>query len=114
MASGRASVTPGLGRALPSTTVPDAAITSHAPAAQQIDLRRQFATARLIAIIAGVLGALAALATPFLPVTQTTATVSWPQQGTVRSIDAPLMSQVPIEVHGAIPCSVVAALPPRG
>ncbi|MFR9752758.1 arabinosyltransferase domain-containing protein [Nocardia sp. 004] len=75
---------------------------------------RDFRTARIIALIAGVLGALFALATPFLPVTQTTAVLSWPQNGTLGTVQAPLMSQVPIELDATIPCDVVAQLPGRG
>ena len=57
--------------------------TPAAPAAgDSTDLRTQFRTARLIAIVTGLLGAFLALATPFLPVVQTTAVVNWPQYGT--------------------------------
>nr|WP_239003742.1 arabinosyltransferase domain-containing protein [Nocardia panacis] len=75
---------------------------------------RDFRTARLIALIAGVLGALFALATPFLPVTQTTAELNWPQGGTLGSVQAPLMSQVPIDLRASIPCAAVAELPAQG
>nr|WP_084515083.1 arabinosyltransferase domain-containing protein [Nocardia acidivorans] len=68
----------------------------------------------MIAIVAGVLGALFALATPFLPVKQTTAVVNWPQNGTLGSIDAPLVSQVPTDLTATIPCSAIAQLDPRG
>ncbi|MGV9412313.1 arabinosyltransferase domain-containing protein [Nocardia sp. NPDC003693] len=75
---------------------------------------RDYRTAKLIAIVAGVLGALFALATPFLPVKQTVATVQWPQRGTLESIDAALMSQVPLELTATIPCAAVNQLDPRG
>ncbi|MRH86128.1 arabinosyltransferase [Nocardia sp. SYP-A9097] len=68
----------------------------------------------MIAIVAGVLGALFALATPFLPVEQTTAVVDWPQNGTLGNVDAPLMSQVPIDLTASIPCSAIQQLDPRG
>ncbi len=67
-------------------------------------------TARLIALVTGVLGALLAIATPFLPVVQTTAVVNWPQGPTVQDVDAPLMSQVPLDVTASIPCASVNAL----
>ncbi|WP_405179069.1 arabinosyltransferase domain-containing protein [Nocardia sp. NBC_01377] len=75
---------------------------------------RDFRTARIIALVAGLIGALLALATPFLPVTQTTAVLNWPQGGTLGNVQAPLMSQVPIELQATIPCSAVEALPPQG
>nr|WP_245550729.1 arabinosyltransferase domain-containing protein [Nocardia paucivorans] len=70
--------------------------------------------ARLLAVVFGILGALFALATPFLPVVQTTATLSWPQNGALGNVQAPLMSQVPIELTASIPCAAVQQLPPQG
>ncbi|KIA60326.1 arabinosyltransferase domain-containing protein [Nocardia vulneris] len=81
-----------------------------APAASPADFR----TARIIALVAGLLGALLAIATPFLPVTQTTAVLNWPQTATLGNVQAPLMSQVPIDLKATIPCSTVAQLPERG
>lgn len=75
---------------------------------------RDYRIAKMIAIVAGVLGALFALATPFLPVKQTTAVVNWPQGGTLGNIDAALMSQVPLDLKAAIPCTAVQQLDPRG
>ncbi|WP_167471412.1 arabinosyltransferase domain-containing protein [Nocardia arthritidis] len=95
--------------------MPDAAtavLTKPEPAAAVAP--RDFHIARLIALIAGVLGALFALATPFLPVTQTTAVLNWPQDGKLGNLQAPLMSQVPIDLRATIPCSAVAQLPPQG
>ncbi|MEV0355988.1 arabinosyltransferase domain-containing protein [Nocardia sp. NPDC050697] len=83
------------------------------PAAPQV-APQDYRIARLIALIAGVLGALLALATPFLPVTQTTAALQWPQGGSVQNVQAPLMSQVPLELRATIPCSAVEQLPPQG
>ncbi|WP_043646514.1 arabinosyltransferase domain-containing protein [Nocardia thailandica] len=84
------------------------------PPAQPAASAKDFRTARWIALIAGILGALFALATPFLPVTQTTAEVNWPQGGTVGNVQAPLMSQVPLDVTATIPCATVAQLPAQG
>ncbi|MFC8045053.1 arabinosyltransferase domain-containing protein [Nocardia sp. NPDC057353] len=92
---------------------PATAVLSKPPAAPQV-APQDYRVARLIALIAGVLGALLALATPFLPVTQTTATLQWPQGGSVQNVQAPLMSQVPLELRATIPCSAVAQLPPQG
>ncbi|WP_371830391.1 arabinosyltransferase domain-containing protein [Antrihabitans cavernicola] len=84
------------------------------PVVPRVDLRKEFRTARLIAIVTGLLGALLALATPFLPVVQTTAAVNWPQGGQVASVDAPLVSEVPIDLGASIPCSTVNQVPARG
>ena len=93
-------------------SVPD--VVTASPVGPRADFRKEFATARLIAVVAGLLGTLLALATPFLPVTQTTAKVNWPQSGQLTSIDAPLVSEVPVDLSTDIPCSTVAQLPARG
>ncbi|MCM6776843.1 arabinosyltransferase domain-containing protein [Nocardia sp. CDC141] len=72
---------------------------------------RDFRTARWIALVAGLLGAVFAIATPFLPVQQTTAEVNWPQDGTIGNVEAPLMSQVPVDLDASIPCALVAQVP---
>jgi arabinosyltransferase B len=81
-----------------------------APAAAPNDFR----TARIVALVAGVLGALFALASPFLPIAQTTAVLNWPQDGKLGNVQAPLVSQVPIDLDATIPCAAVAELPPQG
>ena len=65
-------------------------------------------------MVTGVLGALLAIAVPFLPVTQTTAVLNWPQGDSLQNLQAPLMSQVPIDLTASVPCATVAALPPQG
>ncbi|WP_422743946.1 arabinosyltransferase domain-containing protein [Mycobacterium sp. WMMD1722] len=67
-------------------------------------------TARLIAIVAGLLGAVMALATPLLPVTQTTAELNWPQDGVLRSVDAPLIGYVATDLTITVPCQAAAGL----
>lgn len=71
-------------------------------------------TARWVATIAGLLGMLLAVATPLLPVTQTTATLNWPQQGALDNVTAPLISQAPVDLTATIPCEVVAGMPGDG
>lgn len=75
-------------------------------------------TARLVAILTGALGILLCGLTPLLPVTQTTATVLWPQapgsDGMVGSVTAPLVSGAPQALEVSIPCSAIAGLPPAG
>ncbi|MBY6437316.1 arabinosyltransferase [Rhodococcus kroppenstedtii] len=78
------------------------------------DVRAQYRTTRLIAVVAGLLGTLFAVLTPFLPVTQDDASIGWPQNGTLDSVDAPLMSQVPQSMSVTVPCTAVAALPAGG
>ncbi|MCG7594690.1 arabinosyltransferase domain-containing protein [Mycobacterium sp. PSTR-4-N] len=70
--------------------------------------------ARWVATIAGLLGFVLAVATPLLPVTQTTATLNWPQQGRVDNVTAPLISQAPVTLTASIPCPVLAGMPARG
>lgn len=65
---------------------------------------------RLVAIVAGLLGTVLAVATPFLPVTQTTAQLNWPQNGTLTSVDAPLIGYVATDLNISIPCSAAEGL----
>ena len=51
------------------------------PSTSVIDAVPTYRTARTIAVVTGLLGALLAIATPFLPIKQTTAQLSWPQNG---------------------------------
>ncbi|AFM19669.1 cell wall arabinan synthesis protein [Mycolicibacterium chubuense NBB4] len=67
-------------------------------------------TARLIAIVAGLLGTLLAIVTPLLPVTQTTATLNWPQNGELASVDSPLIGYVATDLEITVPCSAAAGL----
>nr|WP_221247056.1 arabinosyltransferase domain-containing protein [Gordonia humi] len=57
------------------------------------------------------LGIVLALVTPLLPVNQTVAQISWPQDGTVNSVAAPLMSYAPIDLTADVPCTAVDRLP---
>lgn len=72
-------------------------------------------TARLVAFFAGLLGIALCAVTPFLPVTQTTATINWPQSvgddGFVSDITAPLVSGAPRSLTVTIPCRAVASMP---
>ncbi|GLB63763.1 arabinosyl transferase [Dietzia sp. NCCP-2495] len=69
---------------------------------------------RLISIVSGLLGTLCFLSLPFLPVSQTTASVQWPQNGSVDSVTAPLMAHSPQRVTATLPCALVADLPEDG
>ncbi|MGH3967149.1 MAG: arabinosyltransferase, partial [Mycobacterium sp.] len=70
--------------------------------------------ARWVATIAGLIGFVLSVATPLLPVVQTTATLTWPQQGQFKNVTAPLISQAPVNVTVEVPCAVVRAMPPKG
>ena len=67
-------------------------------------------TARIIAIVAGLLGAAMAMATPLLPVEQTTATLNWPQNGVLESVNAPLIGYVATDLTITVPCQAAAGL----
>ncbi|MGB3351223.1 MAG: arabinosyltransferase domain-containing protein, partial [Mycobacterium sp.] len=55
---------------------------------------------------------------PLLPVTQTTATIQWPQavdgDGNIESVTAPLVAGAPKSLDVVIPCRTVATLPADG
>ncbi|MFW0153289.1 arabinosyltransferase domain-containing protein [Mycobacterium sp. smrl_JER01] len=70
--------------------------------------------ARWVATIAGLLGFVMAVAVPLLPVTQTTATLNWPQQGELANVTAPLISQAPVNLTATVPCEVIAGMPADG
>ena len=70
--------------------------------------------ARWVATIAGLLGFVMAVATPLLPVTQTTATLNWPQQGQLANVTAPLIAQAPVSLTATVPCAVVGDMPAEG
>ncbi|MHC9294689.1 arabinosyltransferase domain-containing protein [Mycobacterium sp. LTG2003] len=75
---------------------------------------RDVKIARWVATIAGLLGFVMAVATPLLPVTQTTATLNWPQQGQLTNVTAPLITQAPVSLRATVPCSVVRDMPADG
>ena len=68
--------------------------------------------ARLLAAVAGVVAVVAALAVPFLPVSTTEATITWPQGQQLGaddpSIVAPLIAQTPQNLDISIPCAPLA------
>ncbi|MEV4129529.1 arabinosyltransferase domain-containing protein [Nocardia sp. NPDC049707] len=67
-----------------------------------------FTRNRLIALVSGLLGFVLALLTPLLPVKQDQAALDWPQAGST-SVEAPLVSYVPLRLNATLPCSVVTA-----
>ncbi|PQD98224.1 arabinosyltransferase [Mycobacterium sp. EPG1] len=77
-------------------------------------MRDDVKIARWVATIAGLLGFVMAAAVPLLPVTQTTATLNWPQQGQLANVTAPLISQAPVSLTATVPCEVVRDMPADG
>ncbi|WP_165943067.1 arabinosyltransferase domain-containing protein [Gordonia zhaorongruii] len=75
-------------------------------------------TARLLAIVAGLVAVVAAVLVPLLPVSTTSASVSWPQGQTLNADDpsvvAPLVAQTPKSLDVTIPCEALATLPAEG
>ncbi|MEV0947148.1 arabinosyltransferase domain-containing protein [Rhodococcus sp. NPDC049939] len=71
-------------------------------------------TFRILAITTGLLGFLLALAIPFLPVKQDAASIDWPQNGVLNSVEAPLVSYTPLNMQVSIPCSAFTHLEPEG
>ena len=73
---------------------------------------------RLVAVVAGIAGVVLCGLTPLLPVTQTTATITWPQgvaaDGLITDVTAPLVSGAPLALDVSIPCQAVATLPAAG
>ncbi|MDT5249625.1 MAG: arabinosyltransferase, partial [Mycobacterium sp.] len=73
---------------------------------------------RVVAVVAGIAGVVLCGLTPLLPVTQTTATINWPQgtaaDGLITDVTAPLVSGAPLALDVSIPCQAVATLPAAG
>src|SRR5699024_7344364 len=63
-----------------------------------------------LAIVSGLLGFLLFIATPFLPVNQQQSSFSWPQNGDLRSVTAPLISYSPESLDLSIPLSEIDKL----
>lgn len=66
--------------------------------------------ARLTAAITGFLGMVLFILAPFLPVNQTTATVTWPQHKSVKSVEAPLIAHSPQSISLDVPFSAIQAM----
>lgn len=69
---------------------------------------------KIVATVAGLLGFVLAVLTPLLPVVQTTATLSWPQNGQLKNVTAPLISLTPVSMTATVPCEVIRSMPPGG
>ncbi|MFE6864361.1 arabinosyltransferase domain-containing protein [Nocardia sp. NPDC057668] len=69
---------------------------------------------RPLALIAGLIAVLAAVAVPLLPITVDSATLSWPQGDSARSVEAPLVSYAPLTFDVTVPCAAVNQLAATG
>ncbi|WP_410170974.1 arabinosyltransferase domain-containing protein [Corynebacterium pygosceleis] len=63
-----------------------------------------------LAIVSGVLGFLMFVLTPFMPVSQTQSSFDWPQNDSLNSVNAPLISYVPQSLDVDIPVSAFSDL----
>ena len=72
---------------------------------ERLQLKKAPAWLGKLAIISGLLGLLMFVALPFLPVNQVQSHLNWPQNNTVESINAPLMSYTPQSMSMDIPLS---------
>lgn len=69
-------------------------------------------TAGLVALISGLISVVCAILIPILPVSQTTAEFSWPQNDSTTAVNAPLPGYYPQSLDATIPCSVFDDLDP--
>ncbi|MFT4200426.1 arabinosyltransferase domain-containing protein, partial [Gordonia sp. (in: high G+C Gram-positive bacteria)] len=70
--------------------------------------------AKILATVAGLLGTILAIAMTVLPVDRDTAKIQWPENGTVSSVVAPLVSYVATDMKVEVPCSAATQLPASG
>ena len=63
-----------------------------------------------LAISSGLLGLLMFVLLPFLPVNQVQSSLSWPQNGELASVNAPLISYAPQSLDATIPVSALDSL----
>lgn len=68
---------------------------------------------RFAAATLGLLGALLAAAVPLLPVIQETSVITWPQQGNLAPVNAPLTTFQPQSLAAEIPCGAAASVDAR-
>ncbi|MEU1981232.1 arabinosyltransferase domain-containing protein [Nocardia sp. NPDC019395] len=70
--------------------------------------------AKAVALVAGLLATVFALAVPLLPVHVDKTTLSWPQEGSTRSIAAPLVSYAPQSFDATVPGAALEQLAENG
>ncbi|WUI35606.1 arabinosyltransferase domain-containing protein [Nocardia sp. NBC_00416] len=70
--------------------------------------------ARPVALVSALIAALLALSVPLLPVRVDAATLTWPQDDSAASIEAPLVSYAPLNFTATVPCAAIQQLGPGG
>ncbi|MDY3126681.1 MAG: arabinosyltransferase domain-containing protein [Corynebacterium sp.] len=75
-----------------------------------VTVGRASASLKLAAIIAGLLGFCMFILTPLLPVTQTQSSFTWPQNDSLNSVTAPLISVAPESITATIPLEAINML----
>ncbi|MUM18000.1 MULTISPECIES: arabinosyltransferase domain-containing protein [unclassified Mycobacteroides] len=75
---------------------------------------RDLKIARWTATVFGLLGFVLSVSIPLLPVTVSTATLNWPQQGQLTNVTAPLITQTPVDMTVTVPCAMLRSAPPEG
>nr|WP_063036357.1 arabinosyltransferase domain-containing protein [Nocardia grenadensis] len=70
--------------------------------------------ARPVALVSALIGALLAIAVPLLPVRVDAATLSWPQDDSAASVEAPLVAYAPLDYTATVPCAAIQQLGPGG
>lgn len=78
------------------------------------ELGQRVTTARFLASVLGLLGAIVAIAVPFLPVHEHTASLQWPQQGSIADVSAPLVAYAPQQLDLTVPCLAVTRVAAAG
>ncbi|WP_264888617.1 arabinosyltransferase domain-containing protein [Dietzia sp. NCCP-2495] len=68
----------------------------------------------IVAAVSGLIGIFLAIVVPLLPVTQTTSTISWPENGTLDPVTAPLVAYYPLDFTADVPCTAVQELRDQG
>ncbi len=63
-----------------------------------------------MATVSGLLAFLCFILTPLLPVSQVQSTLNWPQNGSLNSVNAPLISLAPDDIELTVPVSAVGSL----
>ena len=86
-------------------------LASREPSSGEAVPRQSIALA-LVAAVAGLIAVVAGILTPFLPVSTSTASITWPQHtGTSASVTAPLVAQTARSVDISIPCRMLSTTP---
>lgn len=63
-----------------------------------------------LAAVSGLVAFVCFVLTPLLPVNQVQSSLSWPQQGSLDSVNAPLISLAPDEIELSVPVSAIGSL----